>query len=451
MDANLRSETIDLITKLSNNKLPKIINNKSQHYEGHTIRIIPYTGACQRKDIVDGLIQQLEEGLKVSVHCTSKKLTKIIYDEAQKRGFKATMYHGDSYDKQTIEQFGIDMKKTKEEDFKDINKALQHTQLLCYTGTMTAGIDIQKRFDTFTHIFTGKDQTPDSFVQGCFRVRHYAGKSHTMYVSGNRQASFIDTPTGVEKRINDLIDPVTRLKKQTKQNYQLMYICIARLNNIRVNGVEIIKGTLEGMGFKITDCNAITRVGEDLKMYKESLLKLSVAPDIQYEKITPDFEIFAKLNDKQQDKSKLIDEIPTYANAFVDSYKLEHPDSDEVAIADYYKSIYMKREAYIAEQYHLWQILIQGFCHRGQDLIQYANATENDRITILRNIKGIRNIRLFFADKTLGCGDLFDITPLQLLTLDRVHEQYKTAIGKSGLEKNKHAERIDTIDLNLYR
>lgn len=56
------------------------------------------------------------------------------------------------------------MKKLKEEDFKNINKALRDSQLLCYTGTMTAGVDIQKRFDTFTHIFTGKDETPDAFI-----------------------------------------------------------------------------------------------------------------------------------------------------------------------------------------------------------------------------------------------------------------------------------------------
>lgn len=37
--------------------------------------------------------------MTVAVHCTSKALTKTIYDEATKNGFKSTMYHGDAYDK----------------------------------------------------------------------------------------------------------------------------------------------------------------------------------------------------------------------------------------------------------------------------------------------------------------------------------------------------------------
>lgn len=108
-----------------------------------------------------------------------------------------------------------------------------------------------------------------------------------------------------------MYDPVGRLKKQMKTNYQLMYIALARLNNIRLNGVEIIKGTLIDMGFDILDDEAIVRDGEAAALYKQSLLKLSKAPEISYEKITPDMSVFAKLNDKQQDKTKLIDDIQT--------------------------------------------------------------------------------------------------------------------------------------------
>ena len=64
---------------------------------------------------------------------------------------------------------------------------------------MTAGIDIQKHFNSFIHIYTGKDETPDAFLQACFRVRHYTDKSHTIFMNSSRLVGYCDTPKSVEK------------------------------------------------------------------------------------------------------------------------------------------------------------------------------------------------------------------------------------------------------------
>lgn len=104
--------------------------------------MIPYEGKTQRKDIADNILMLLRCGKTVVSHCSSKKLATDIYQEAIKIGKKCKLYHGDLYDTTTIDKLEIDMKQQKEEDFKDINKALSSVDLLIYTGTLTAGVDV---------------------------------------------------------------------------------------------------------------------------------------------------------------------------------------------------------------------------------------------------------------------------------------------------------------------
>lgn len=452
MDASLRSETVQLISKLSHKSMYKIINNKSQHYEGNTVKIIPYIGQQQRKEIVDKILSQLKSGLKVVVHCSSKKITKTLYEAAQEQKYLVKMYHGDNYDTDTISKYGINMKEAKEKDFKNINAAIKDVQLLVFTGTMTAGVDIQVQFDTFTHIFTGKDETPDAFIQACFRVRHLKNKIHTMYISGNRQANFPESPSKAEKRCNDLYDKVTRLKKQLKRNYQLLYISLARANNIRLNGVEIIKGTLLNMGFNIIDDETTLNTEINSKKYKEESKKLYTPSKIQYELVDPDPQLFKLLTDVKQDKNNLIDNINKDIEPIVERFKEDNPLAEPEEIQVYEREQHIKRLAHISEQFHLWSVLIKGYFVRDCELNQYREANKDDRITILKRIKAMRNIRDLFGDHSLGKNDIFNIISLDLLTLDRVYEQFKLAIIKTDMmAKTKKTEKIVVLDVQLYR
>jgi len=60
-----------------------------------------------------------------------------------KNEYPSKLYHGDK--NELID--GVPMGKITEHDFKNINEALKNIQLCIYTGVMTAGVDIQKRFD----------------------------------------------------------------------------------------------------------------------------------------------------------------------------------------------------------------------------------------------------------------------------------------------------------------
>ena len=56
---------------------------------------------------------------------------------------------------------------------KDMNEALRDKQVFIYTGTLTAGCDIQQPFDHHVSCFINQSTDPMQFVQGLYRVRNF--------------------------------------------------------------------------------------------------------------------------------------------------------------------------------------------------------------------------------------------------------------------------------------
>jgi len=55
--------------------------------------------------------------------------------------------------------------------------------LLIYSATITAGVNFDINwFDSFIHVFAAETCDALSFIQGCFRVRQFADKHHTIWL-----------------------------------------------------------------------------------------------------------------------------------------------------------------------------------------------------------------------------------------------------------------------------
>ncbi len=165
------------------------------------------------------------------------------------------------------------------------------------------------------------------------------------------------------------------------------------------------------MGFYIVrnDSKFTTRTKQEQNEYLELEKQLSNKEPADLHLVTPNEEIFALLRQKDFDNSKIVEGV------VVNHEGVELFGKEKIM--------------YVAMQYALFHKLLKGLFTRDEEIKQYTIADEARRKVLLSRMPAIKNVREFFGDKSLGKDKIDNFVPVELITLDRVHTQFKMAIN----------------------
>lgn len=105
-------------------------------------------------------------------------------------------YHGDNFAVEESDNIGEEEVKTTKEyhferkrrDLLNVNETWSKAQLVIYTGTLTAGIDMSaSHFHENISVFSQQANSAQQFCQGLMRVRKLIDKQMTVYIQCNEQ------------------------------------------------------------------------------------------------------------------------------------------------------------------------------------------------------------------------------------------------------------------------
>ena len=107
---------------------------------------------------------------------------------------KVVTYHGDNFAVEETDKIDDEEVKTTKEyhferkrrDLLNVNETWSKANLVLYTGTLTAGIDMSlPHFHENISVFSQQANSAQQFCQGLMRVRKLIDKQMTIYIQCN--------------------------------------------------------------------------------------------------------------------------------------------------------------------------------------------------------------------------------------------------------------------------
>lgn len=162
--------------------------NDKKTYQSYNVTLRKF-----RKSGTDHLIrcfiEKLRAGKKIVGHVNSKNILEQIEEAVKRdpelRNTKVVTYHGDNFAVEEMEKINEEEVKISKEyhferkrrDLLNVNENWSQADLVLYTGTLTAGIDMSiSHFHENISVFSQQANSAQQFCQGLMRVRKLVDK-----------------------------------------------------------------------------------------------------------------------------------------------------------------------------------------------------------------------------------------------------------------------------------